>query len=207
MSAEGRLLVNVAQFRVGVENPWSTAPYALTLIVVLESDVLPVFPDDTPPDIPEELDGFLRPDGHLVSVDKIAARLEATTDTVERYWLWLSLGEAWAAKCEAKPKDLKGLTADEQHRVLHAVEGDELHYEVVSEDRFTMAEYNASEMLDLDHLSPSWPLVAYSLDEPVRSPDAPDRSGTASDLTPQDDSSGAHRRAWARMQRILRARG
>jgi len=158
-SAEGRAFNKVEELRVKAANSWSTSPHSLTLIVILKRDVLPTFPNDEFPDKPATFDDDIRPNGRLESADFIAGRLEAATDPVEIYWLWESLAEAWAAKCTPKKSELKKLSNDDRARIMAVIQGGEVGYDLTTVDEFSMYEYKHSEMLDLDYLSPSEPLL------------------------------------------------
>lgn len=165
-SAEGQLFGEVVQLRLELHGSWEAAPYALTLVVILAAGVLPAFPGDELPELPIDLSNALRPNGVLVPADAVAERLRAATDPVDRYWLWQAMGEAWATRC--KPADIVLTRLDElsRRRVREAVLGQEIGFDVTSEDEFSLYRYRRSEMLDLDHLSPSLPFVT----ERVRSP-------------------------------------
>jgi hypothetical protein len=146
---EGRAFAQVEQLRIESESGWDSPPYQLVLAVIVKPGVLPLFADDQLPQMPEPLRGKLYDlnTGALRKTSgEIAEMLDKTSDSIERYFLWMSLGEAWAAKC--KPK---GTVSPEIARAVT------LRAEVVSADEYSLARVMRSETLDLDHLSPPRP--------------------------------------------------
>jgi hypothetical protein len=142
-SPEGRILENVIQFRIQSLNGWGEAPFDLRLIVIVKPSTLPMFADDLIPPFSEGshtwaygVDGNCRR-----APSEIAERIEASADAAEIYWLWATLGDAWAAKCCFKGRNacydgsILGITSD-----------------VLSADQFTMTMQVDSEIMDLDHL-------------------------------------------------------
>jgi len=69
------------------------------------------------------------------------------------YWLWLSLAEAWAARCAP---DVGRRSPEDAAKILTAVTG--IDADLVDEHGFDLYRYRRSEQLDVDHLSPSVPL-------------------------------------------------
>jgi hypothetical protein len=171
-SAEGRMFQKVDELRVQTATSWSRPPHSLTLIVILKRDALPSFSDDGLPDKPTGFDRIIRPNGQLKPADFIATKLEATADPVEIYWLWEALTEAWAARCRPKESDLKKLDDDAQRRIMSAVQGEEVAYDLATVDDFSMYRYKRSEMLDLDYLSPAESLFESEPSELVYPPQA-----------------------------------
>ena len=148
-SPEGRVFAKVQQLRVECENGWDAEPYDLVLAVIVESGELPTFLDDELPNLPDHLRSVLydKKTGVLKrTASDIAKLLEGASSAIDRYFLWMALGEAWAAKCRPKASSL------EVRRAVTAIRG-----EVVSADEYTFARMARSEVLDLDHLSPPLP--------------------------------------------------
>ncbi len=167
-SAEGRAFRHVLDLRLENGAPWERPPLALTLAVIVESGVVPVFPGDDLPDIPGDLAAWLRPKGQLQSADAIAKRLDAAVDPVERHWLWQAIGEAWASKCRPSDSDLKDLDESDRQRINGIVLNQEIASDVTSEDEYSLFRYRRSEALDLDYLSPSVPLFGSPVDLAAR---------------------------------------
>jgi len=151
-SPEGYALGQVVELRVEAAAGWGKPPFELTLCVIVQPGTLPTFVGDEIPDIPSQLNGWLyHSDGELIrnSAD-IAGRLEKAADAAERHWLWMALGEAWAARCRP-PADAPGV-------IGNAVS--DLVAEVLSADEFPLTRVRRSELLDLDHLSAPTPDLA-----------------------------------------------
>src|SRR5262249_141217 len=110
------------------------------------------------------LDSWLHPGGSLQPSDAIAKKLELSDNDTERYWLWQAMGEAWAGRCRPTAKALKGMDPEKRQPVLNTILDGQITYEVLTEDDFSMYRYTHSEMLDLDHLSPTVPLLSYAPD-------------------------------------------
>lgn len=145
-SPEGRAFARVEQLRIESETGWGSPPYELVLAVVVTPGELPMFPDDELPTMPDALrrDLYDENTGALrKTAGEIAQKLDRTSDPVERYFLWMSLGAAWAAKCQPRGRVLP--------EVRSAVSS--LRAEVVSADEYSLARVLRSEVLDLDHLS------------------------------------------------------
>lgn len=150
-SHEGHVVnSDVVEFRVEATTGWASgAPYDLVLVVIVHPGVLPSFPDDEMPDLPEELNEWLySDDGNLVRTPgEIASKLANTTDAVDRYFLWPALAEAWVGRC----------VPDGRHPRMVREALSSLNAEVVSADEYSLARYRRSEQLDLDHLSQPLP--------------------------------------------------
>jgi len=133
--------------RIEAKGKWEDPPpYILTVLIVVEQGVLPYGRhDDEVPEEPARLTALLRDDERLLKITagQIAEELITAKSAPERYYLWLALGEAWAAQCSLKP--------GESESVRTAV--DSIDGEVVSADDLTMDRWWGSEALDLDHLS------------------------------------------------------
>jgi hypothetical protein len=146
-SAEGKLFNRVAQFRIEAAGGWTEPPYSLTLVIILEPGELPHLDDDEIADVPTDILALQRP-------DQIANSLIGETDPYRRYWLWLRLGDAWAAMCYPMDKYLKSKSDSERRAVNAAVENGLIEAEVLSADEYTLNRIQRSELLDLDYLSP-----------------------------------------------------
>lgn len=144
-SPERVALEHVVELRVEASGGWGTAPYDLTLCVIVEPGTLPTFPGDELPDLPSSLDEWLHnPVGELRRASgEIADRLAKATDSADRYWLWMALGEAWGNRCRPP--------ANAPSAVHEAVLG--VTAEVVPADEFPLTRVRRSEILDLDHIS------------------------------------------------------
>jgi hypothetical protein len=149
VSPEGQALRQVTELRVESARGWAATPYDLTLAVVVEHGTLPLFPGDDLPDRPETVSTWLRGPGggSARSPSQVAERLSMTGDPAEQYWLWMALGDAWAACC--KPKGTHG---QDVRDAVRSVIG-----EVVPADEYPLTRVRRSELLDLDHLSPPTP--------------------------------------------------
>jgi hypothetical protein len=149
-SPEGRLLEQIAELRIEASDDWKGSQYSLVLIMIVEPGVLPSFPDDKLPDFPDSERAWLGGDIYDPKrpSSEIAERLEASQQPEVRYWLWMALASAWAARCKPKGREATP-------EVLAAVTG--VAGEVVSIDEFPLTRYRKSEQLDLDHLSEPYP--------------------------------------------------
>ena len=161
LSAEGRAFNQVSELRLESANGWSTPPLILRLSIILKEGTLPTFPDDLVPEMDDELRNLIRPGGVLQAPDFLAQRIEIEDDPVRRHHLWQALGQAWADKCKPLPNRLNKMSASERARVLAALEGGEIDFDVVGEDEYVLSSYNVSERIDLEHLSPPTPLARF----------------------------------------------
>ena len=151
-SPEGIALKNIMEIRVEARGKWEDPPpYALTILFVVEPGILPYGPQDEPPEVPAELSGWLRDGSGALkrTASQIADRLNRASSAPDRYYLWLALGEAWAAQCHPEP----GASQAVMREVEDSIDG-----EVLSADELTMDRWWGSEALDLDHLSPPRPV-------------------------------------------------
>jgi hypothetical protein len=137
----GQLLTQVHSLRVQCEN-WTTMPYELTLIAVMEPNTIP-FPEDVaerPSDLNQPSDNGL--------TDQLSDYVNYLSDNgrspTERYFGWQYLADAWVLQCEAVAK------SNDLSRFVGSVTA-----ELVSVDEFPLSRYLASESLDLDYLSDS----------------------------------------------------
>ncbi len=149
-SPEGKAFAKVTQLRVECENGWGSPPYDLVLAIIVEPGTLPMFPDDTLPEMPDALGRSLYDpkSGVLKQTSgEIAVLLQRAKEPEERYFLWMALGAAWAAKC--KPKHSTETVTD----AVSTIRG-----EVIEAGEFSLTRVMRSEVLDLDHLSPPWPV-------------------------------------------------
>ena len=138
----GKVLADVHSFRVQC-GEWSTEPYALTLIVILEPATVTSDLDDIG-DCPEEL---IR-QSNKATGERISAYATYLSsggrNQTERYFGWQLLAEAWAQRCE-ETATARGLTG-----IVSSVTA-----QLTSTDEFPMAQYLATESLDFDYLSDS----------------------------------------------------
>ncbi|MFE3059105.1 hypothetical protein [Nocardia sp. NPDC059239] len=141
-SPMGKALAKVHSFRVHCED-WSASPYELTLIVILEPDVVPSDPDDI-----ETCPDDLAPPATEKIGDQIAWYAKYLQDEgigpTERYFAWQYLAEAWAMQCE--------MTAESMQ--LTAIVGS-VTAELAAVDDFPLSRFLVTESLDLDYLSGS----------------------------------------------------
>lgn len=141
-SPMGIALSKVHSFRVYCED-WATAPYELTLIIIMEPDV-----------VPSDLGGIDEPPGNLdaPSDENLGNQITEYADYLnakdrsptERYYAWQYLAEAWARQCEqtAVSNVLTGHVAS-------------VTAELDAVDTFPLSRYLITESLDLDYLSDS----------------------------------------------------
>ncbi len=141
-SPMGKVLADVHSFRVECGD-WSTEPYALTLIVILEPARVTSDLDDIG-DCPEDLARL----GNKATGERIGAyaaylNRDGLSQT-ERYFGWQLLADAWARRCE-ETATARGLTG-----IVSSVTA-----QLTSTDEFPMSQYLSTESLDLDYLSDS----------------------------------------------------
>jgi hypothetical protein len=138
----GKVLADVHSFRVQCGD-WSTEPYALTLIVILEPGTV-TSDFEAIGDCPEDLTRL----GDKAVGDRISAYANYLNsggrNPTERYFGWQLLADAWAQRCE-ETAAVRGLT-----RIVSSVTA-----QLTSTDEFPMSHYLATESLDLDYLSDS----------------------------------------------------
>ncbi|WP_330452592.1 MULTISPECIES: hypothetical protein [unclassified Streptomyces] len=156
-SPAGWAFDHVASLRLECEEGWKSAPYPLTLCVILKPGVVPAFEPDELPEMPQEIsawlydsEGDIRP-----SPNQIAERLKSeyqSLDAISRYWLWGGLADAWAKVCAAP----KGAS----RAVLEAIQDGRVRGDLSTSEDFSFERFRNSEELDLDHLSPTLPLHA-----------------------------------------------
>lgn len=144
---ESWALQQVSEFRISADNGWSGPHYDLKLLVVVEPGTIPFFAEDVLPDRPEDLEVWLYDAlGNLRRQSpEIAEALKKESVPERRYWLWIALVDAWAARCRPKGhhrKDVKVMAA------VTTMEG-----ELWSADEFPLTMVHDSEILDVDHLS------------------------------------------------------
>lgn len=151
-SPEGQALEQVVELRVEAPAGWGEPPFELTLCVIVQPDTLPTFAGDDIPALPDSLkDWVYNDEGELIrGSSDIAGRLVKAVDPAEKYWLWMALGDSWAARCSPGPD------ATEQVRTAVSYLG----AEVVPADEFPLTRMRRSELLDLDHLCPPTPDLA-----------------------------------------------
>ena len=143
------LIKQIASFRLECTGEWASDPYELTLVLVMEPDVLPVFPKNYEPQEPAEIVQFLR---KRRNASDIATRLRDGKDTPDgRHYLWSRLADELAALCVPKPQD-------ETPAVLGAVEGSTFFSDIVASTEYSFERYRHSDEIDLDHLSAPLPM-------------------------------------------------
>jgi hypothetical protein len=158
-SPEGAAMRDVVELRVEAVGGWKDPPYALTLCVIVRPGVIPTYPDDEQPPCPDDLAAWLRTDkgeprqasGAIAS--RLAAERSGSPSSASVYWLWLSLAEAWAARCTP---NFGKCSAEEAAKIRAAVTG--VDADLVDEGGFDLYRYRRSEQLDVDHLSSPIPL-------------------------------------------------
>jgi hypothetical protein len=162
-TGEALAFEQVVELRVEATDGWISAPYALTLVVIVRGGTLPEIDEDDQVMPPTSLQQWLRRnDGSLRRASGEIAnrlfkdRLDASGNTSaleprERYHLWLALAEAWGDRCRPRGRYRNDPS------VANAVRGGAVGVEILSDDEYTLARYRRSEMLDLDHLSPPSP--------------------------------------------------
>ncbi|WP_079673813.1 hypothetical protein [Mycobacteroides abscessus] len=138
----GKVLANVHSFRVQCDD-WSTAPYALTIVVILEPGTVTSDLDDVG-DCPVEL---IRLGDKAIGerINAYATYLNTVgRNQTELYFGWQLLAAAWAQRCEetATARSLTGIVSS-------------VTAQLTSTDDFAMAQYLETESLDLDYLSDS----------------------------------------------------
>jgi hypothetical protein len=125
-SPEGAAMRDVIELRVEAIGGWRNPPYALTLCVIVKPGVVPSFPDDEQPPCPDDLTAWLRTDkGDLrqassAIANKLAMERTRSPSSASAYWLWLSLAEAWAARCTP---DVGKRSPEDAAKILTAVTG------------------------------------------------------------------------------------
>lgn len=138
----GQALASLHSIRVQCED-WTRTPHELTLIVILEADVVPSDPDDIgepPPDLDAPSNAGLK-----TQVNKYATYLGASgRSQTERYFGWQYLAEIWARQCEdaARSKELTDHVSS-------------VTAELAAVDDFPLSRVLKTESLDLDYLSDS----------------------------------------------------
>jgi hypothetical protein len=158
-SPEGAAMRDIVELRVEAVGGWQNPPYALTLCVIVKPGVVPAFPDDEQPACPPDLAAWLRTEtGQLrqasgAIANKLVTERRRAPSSASVYWLWLSLAEAWAARCTP---DIRKCSPGEAAKIQAAVSG--IDADVIEESGFDLYRYRRSEQLDVDHLSPPTPL-------------------------------------------------
>lgn len=137
----GRALAVVHSIRVQCED-WTRPPHQLTLIVLLEANVIP-FPDDVG-EPPDDLDAPTD-ENFKGQINKCVKYLGETSHTQsDRYFAWQYIIEIWARQCEAEAQS-RGLTGS-----VSSVTA-----QLASIDDFPLSSVLRTESLDLDYLSDS----------------------------------------------------
>lgn len=139
----GRVLAKIHSLRVQCED-WSTDALELTLIVIVEPDVVPSDLDeisDPPTDLLEP--DPAKPLAEQANAYAVYLTKNSLTPT-QTYYAWQYLCAIWALRCEQSATDLgySGIIAS-------------ITAELTSTDDFPLAPVLRSESLDLDYLSDS----------------------------------------------------
>jgi hypothetical protein len=138
----GQALASVHSIRVQCAD-WTRTPYQLTLIVIVEADVVPSDPDDIgqpPRDLDAPSSANLK-----TQINRYVSYLgESGRSQSERYFAWQYLADIWARQCEAAAQSM-GLTG-----FVSSVTA-----ELTAVDDFPLSRVLRTESLDLDYLSDS----------------------------------------------------
>lgn len=143
----GQALRSLHSIRVQCED-WTSSPYELTLIVVLEPEVVPSDMDSigSPPVELTEADDFSLKE----QINWYATYLnDSGRSGYESYYAWQYLADVWARQCEEAAVN-KGLSAH-----VHTVVA-----EIVAVDDFPLSRVLRTESLDLDYLSDSRRMIS-----------------------------------------------
>ncbi len=143
----GQIIKSIRALRLECSGGWQTkGPYNLTLIIALESGVLPELGDDFHA-TPSELDAWAYQDGRLVRKPaEIARRIQESAGS-DVHHLWYLLGESLAEKC----REGGGKNAPTPPSV------EAFHVEIIDVEELTYDRFHHTEEIDLDHLSPPAP--------------------------------------------------
>jgi len=150
-SPEGKLFAEVKEIRVTARPGWSADNIETTLTFILPSGTLDTVPEElvSEPRLGETLQWLSARERNSADISK---RVLSEPDISSRSILWQRLGEAWAKSC--KPTGC-----------ITAVYG-----EVVDALEYPIAEYWASDQLDLDYLSDDSSAVVDVADIQVAAP-------------------------------------
>ncbi|WP_227984530.1 hypothetical protein [Nocardia spumae] len=143
-SAMGRILDDIRELRIEAGNGWGEAPYELTLLLVVNPGVIPVYEDHELPTVPTALQAWLDTNANRHSPQKVAEKLDAATDPVEKYFLWTCLAEALAGFCTPSEHP--------NPNVRNAVADGAIIGEALSADELSAARYMRTVRVDVDHL-------------------------------------------------------
>ncbi|OBI21733.1 hypothetical protein A5714_00645 [Mycobacterium sp. E2462] len=134
-------MASVHSIRVQCDD-WTQPPHGLTLIVILEANIIP-FPDDVgepPTDLDAPTDANFKD-----QINKYVKYIGETSHSQsDRYFAWQYLIEIWARQCESEAQS-KGLTG-----WVSSVTA-----QLDSVDEFPLSRVLRTESLDLDYLSDS----------------------------------------------------
>lgn len=159
-SPEKFALEKVVQLRIeaGLEGWPGGPPYDLSLHVILRAGTLAPT-DDENFEISDGTRAWLCKNGTQPSrnATEIAQRLfpaQGTSDLSDpdRNFLWSALAQCWADRCQPAKAHAQDST------VMSAVRNNRVSAEVASDDEFSMARMHRTTALDLDHLSPAFPI-------------------------------------------------
>ena len=137
----GQAVASIHSIRVQCAD-WTQPPYQLTLIVILQANIIP-FPEDVgepPGDLDAPTDKNFK-----TQINKYVKYLGETSHSQsDRYFAWQYLIEIWARQCESEAQS-KGLTG-----WVSSVTA-----QLESVDDFPLSRVLRTESLDLDYLSDS----------------------------------------------------
>ncbi|WP_042370256.1 hypothetical protein [Streptacidiphilus neutrinimicus] len=146
----------VESLRLECDPSWdSSAPWRLTLVVIVRPDLLPILDDVEPMEPSTGVSSWLyQADGETLrrSAAEIATKLlalPADAPAGERMWWWDAFGHALAAACRVK--------SGAPDSARDAVVGGGFAWEVLTAEEFTYERFLRSEEIDLDHLSAPLP--------------------------------------------------
>jgi hypothetical protein len=136
------------QLRIYVEPDWSTPPYDITLILILEVEAMPLGATVDLPPMPEDLRRrYLDDEGRVrMNSSQVAQDLARETDNSRKYWLWHYFTQTLAQSCESTADQLR------LRAVVRTVTA-----ELAAADDFPLSRMLCTEALDLDYLSPPLP--------------------------------------------------
>lgn len=147
----GKVLAEVLELRAE-SRAWAEEASEVTLVFVLLPGALPTLPEDDPGARPATLDKFEPSEStaqkRLTEIASALTNPAAGWSAHEKFWLWVLLADAAALLCEAQGR---GVTASHHPTFVG---------EVISGDEFPLTRVRRSEIVDLDHLSPPFPLDA-----------------------------------------------
>lgn len=137
----GQAVAGVHSIRVQCAD-WTQPPHQLTLIVILQANIIP-FPEDVG-EPPDDLDAPTDRNFKAQIYKYVKYLGETSHSQSDRYFAWQYLTEIWARQCEA-----------EAHSLGLAGSVSSVTAELASIDDFPLSRVLCTESLDLDYLSDS----------------------------------------------------